>query len=163
MLILKFLKFCINNRIIPQHLYYLCSHNIKFTHSGTMRKYKRLTVTHSYKILRMELNDAFRTIHRARAGLFHLVRKISSCIPDNVCNTFFDKQKHGLYRFQLNERDRLKNKMEGLLVKQKNDLITQIKKINYYYHVTPNINHNNNKNTSKSFSLKPILKVLVIN
>jgi len=149
---IKFLKFCINNNIIPQHLCYLQSHNINLTNYCTIHKYKRLVNTHTeFKILRMELNDAFRTLHNSRSHIFCLSRKIFHCIPINICNSFMNRQERSLYQFYCNEKIRLNKKIKYLRKKDKKNSISKIKKINYCYYRDKKDNHLTNTQQFATF------------
>jgi len=135
---IKYLKFCIRSNIIPQHFYYLKAHNINFNHYTSIQKYKCLINTHAFKILRMEFNDAFRTLHSSRAQIFYLARKLSQCIPVNISNLFLKKQEQSLYHLFQKKRMRIDKKIEHLRNKDIKESVMAIKKINYYYSVTNN-------------------------
>jgi len=87
------------------------------------------------------LNDAFRALHGSKAHVFHLVRKISGCVSNNVCNSFFDKQEQSLYLFYQKEKNRVSKKMKGLLKKQTKDSISLAKNIRYYYYTPSNTSY----------------------
>jgi len=60
---IRFLKFCINNDIVPKHLYFLHRYNINnLTHYKTHNRYERLNYLHTMRTLEIELNDALRNI-----------------------------------------------------------------------------------------------------
>jgi len=94
---IKFLKFCVRNNIIPQHLYYFYQHNINLSYYGSIIRFERLKYSHTMKLLKIELNDAFRTLHRTQ--IFHLEKRLSQCIPTYIDNSFLEKQKQSLYCF----------------------------------------------------------------
>jgi len=93
------MKFCINNNIVPKHLYFLLRQTINLTHYSAVHKYERLSNLHTKRILRIELGDAFRAIHYSKAQILQLVRKMYNCIPIHTINSFFKKQEHSLYYF----------------------------------------------------------------
>jgi len=100
---IRFLKFCINNDIISKHLYFLHRHNINLTHYKTHNRYECLNHLHTMRTLRIELNDAFRNMHRSRAKIFHLVRKITQHIPTYINNS---KNKNNRFTIFIYMKDR---------------------------------------------------------
>jgi len=46
---IRFLKFCINNDIVPKHSYFLRRHNINLTRYKTHNRYERLNHLHYYE------------------------------------------------------------------------------------------------------------------
>jgi len=118
---IRFLKFCINNDIVPKHLYFLHRHNINLTHYKIHNRYERLNHLHAMRTLRIELNDVFRNMHSSRAQIFHLVRKITQHVPININNSFFKKQEQSLYYFYLHERQGIDKKISWLIKKQVRD------------------------------------------
>jgi len=81
--------------------------------------------------------------------IFYLARKLSLNIPNNISNSFLKKQELALNYFYQKERYRIDKKIEGLINKQKNDFITNIKNIKYFSHTQTNINN------IKQFSFSP--------
>jgi len=124
------MKFCVNNNIIPQHLRYIQRHIINLSHHGSIVKAERLRFAHTMKILKLELNDAFRTLHSSRRQVFHLAKKLSQCIPTRIGNSFVNKQEQSLCWFYQNERNRINKKMAYLKVKEHHESIKISKKSN---------------------------------
>jgi len=83
------------------------------------------------KLLRIELSDAFRTLHMSRTQIFHLAKSLSQCIPTHIGNSFLEKQEHSLHCFYQIERNKIDKKIIALKIKQKNDSIKNISKIKY--------------------------------
>jgi len=87
------------------------------------------------KILRIKLNDAYRSMHNSRVQILHLVKKITHCIPTFINNLFFKKQEQSLHYFYLHKRQNIDKKIRWLLKKKVNDSAHNIKTIIYYCHV----------------------------
>jgi len=155
----KFLKFCINNNIIPKHLYFLHRRNMNLSHHNAIHKYKSLNDLHTKRILRLELSDAFRGIQKLRDLIFQLVRRITNCIPIHIVNTFIKKQEHSLHYFHIQESQNTDKKIRWLLKKQARDLVNSIKTIKYYYNYTINNNppEHNEQPGEQPFSFNPPL------
>lgn len=54
---IKFIKFCIHNDIMPQHLQFIHNSKLNFSHFSLMSKFKHLKYTLTLHLLKMELND----------------------------------------------------------------------------------------------------------
>jgi len=65
---------CIYKNIVPKHLKYLRQHNNNLTHYRSLHRYERLDNIYFIRILRLELNDAFRNLHYSRFMILRLVR-----------------------------------------------------------------------------------------
>jgi len=156
---IKFLKFCINNNIVPKHLYFLHRHNMNLSHYSAIHKYKRLNDLHTRRVLRLELGDAFRVIQKSRGLIFQLVRRISNCIPIYIMNTFIKKQEQSLHYFHIRESQNTDKKIRWLLWKQARDSATSLKTIKYYYnHPINNIPSERNEQPGEQpFSFNPPL------
>jgi len=153
---IRFLKFCINNDIVPKHLYCIHQQNINLTCYKSIKRYERLNNLHTMRILRIELNDAFRKVHRSKFHILKLVKKITHCIPTYINNSFFDRQEQSLYHFYLQERNKIDKKIKWLLDKKDKDSTHNIKTIKYYYYgptnsVSPTLIAQN-----KQFSFSPL-------
>jgi len=111
---IRFLKFCINNNITPQHLYFLQRHNINLSYYDSIKKYESRRDTHIRKILKLELNDAFRTLHNSKLQVFHLAKELSRWIPTNIGNSFLFKQEQSLHFFQQSELIKINKKNQKL-------------------------------------------------
>jgi len=125
---IRFLKFCIEHNIVPQHLYRIQCHSINVTHYRSIKRYNNLKKYMVLKILKLELNEAFRTLHNSRRQVLHLGRQIASQVPGYIVNTFFYKQDKFLEEFYRKEENKLDKKMSWLIVKQNRELIDHINK-----------------------------------
>jgi len=132
---IRYLKFCINNDIVPRHLHFLHQHNINLTHYRALDRYRRLNDLHMMRILRIELNDAFRSIHSSRVQILHLVKKITHCIPTYINNSFFKKQEQSLHYFHQKERQSMDKKIRWLFERKAKDSVQNVRKIKYYCQV----------------------------
>jgi len=108
---IKFLKFCLEHNIVPQHLYQMQRHTINVTHYSSIKRYKRLKEYIMFKILKLELNDAFRTLHNSRRQVLHLGRQIANQVPGYIVDSFFYKQDRFLVEFFRKEENKLDKKM----------------------------------------------------
>jgi len=151
----RFLKFCINNDIVPKHLYFLHRHNINLTHYKTHNRYEHLNHLHAMRTLRIELNDAFRNMHSLRAQIFYLVRKITQdiLIYSYINNSFFKKQEQLLYHYYLHERQGINKKISWLIKKQVRDSVHKTKPIKYYCYVP---NSTETEQNAKHFSFSSL-------
>jgi len=155
----RFLKVCINKNIIPTHLKYLYKQNTNLTHYRSLYRYERLNNLHSNRILRLELNDAFRNLHHSRLMIFRLVKQITYCIPINITNTFFNSQEKTLYYFTLNERQHMDTKIRWLLKEKIKDSAQTIRTIKYYCQTADNSNNQITQQQEKQlFSLTPSIQ-----
>jgi len=149
---IKFLKFCIEQKLVPQHLYQIQRHNINFTHVESIRRYNRMKNQMLVRILKMELNEAFRTLHNSRRLILFFMRRIASQVPCYICDDFFHRQELSLKEFWRKEVNKLDKKMNWLISKRNKERSDHIKPIKYYCLHTKN---ENNNEKCLSFSFKP--------
>lgn len=114
---IKFIKFCIHNDIVPQHLQFIHNSKLNFSHFSVMSKFKHLKYIFILRLLKMELNDAFRSINHSQREILHLVRKISLHILTHITESFFAKQRQYLGSVNNYEFDKIDKKICWLLLK----------------------------------------------
>jgi len=129
---IKFLKFCLEQSIIPRHLCRFHNYKINITHPNSYKRYKKVKKHTINNILKIELNDSFRALHHSRTQILHLVRQISRHIPITICNSFFTKQDKYLRFFAEREKHSFDQKTKWLLEKSKKESIQHIKPVKYY-------------------------------
>jgi len=95
----KFLKHCIKCNIYPPHLYHFLDYNIHLNQHLSANKFNNMKKTFIISVLKMELNDAFRTLDSSHIQIFRLERKITQHIPFYICHLFFTKQEATLGMF----------------------------------------------------------------
>jgi len=159
---IKFLKFCIEHNIVPQHLYQIQRHNINVKHFESIKKYNRLKDCIMVKILKIELNEAFRNLHQAKREILQLARQIARHIPAYICDSFFEKQERFLHTFLQKEKKTIDKKIKWLHIKHRKNLIKHIKTIEYFCtynnnNLSTNKNNKNDKFEHPTYSLFPPL------
>jgi len=130
---IKFLKFCLEHNIVPQHLYQIQRHNINVTQFESIKKYNRLKDYIMFKILKIELNEAFRNLHQSTREILHLARQIARHIPTHIADSFFERQDRFLYTFLINQEKTIDKKIEWLHTKYSKKLIKHIYIYIYIY------------------------------
>jgi len=143
---IKFLKICIQRNLIPQHLKMIYNFNINIQHSSTNNKLMVLKRRTTNKVLQLELNDAHRSLHSSNTQTYHLVRKISRCIPVYLCNSFFKRQEYSLYQFARLEFRKIDKKINWLITKHNKDNLKLLKPIHYTYTYNHSCSTDNNGN-----------------
>jgi len=116
---IRFYKFCIENDIVPPHLYRLHNINVELQHENSKLRFNNLINSYIKKVLKLELSDTYRHINYAQSSLYKLERKIYRNLPVTIINAFFNRQNKGLFYYFKNEQYRMEKKMEWLLLKKK--------------------------------------------
>jgi len=129
-----FLKFCIQHNITPPHSYNIS--RTKFFLSDHRSKHKLNSLKRSFitKLIKIELNDAYRMFYSHKTESFHLVSRITKHLPFHTYKKFFRTQESSLFLLFQQEMDRLNNKMYWLLHKHKVNSNQDINAINYWAH-----------------------------
>lgn len=126
-----FLKGCLQSSIVPPHLtrfkfnphFYNCNSGEKFTY---------IQKTFIRRLIKLELNDAYKTVNDTRNRSFVLMRQISQHLPPYMCDTFFGKQELFFKNFMCDENIKIKKKFVSLSNNLKNNInVNNIKSINY--------------------------------
>jgi len=115
---ITFLKLCISCDIVPPHIQSSYKNLSGFDHRS---KHKLNLFRNRFvkKLLKIELNDAHRTFHRAQNENFHIVSKILNLLPFSVHTKFFRTQESNLFLRFRNENDRIHKKILWLKEKAK--------------------------------------------
>jgi len=108
------------------------------------------------RIIKLELNEAFRTLHNSRRLILQLMRQIASRVPCYICDDFFRRQEISLNEFWRKEVSKMDKKMSWLILKRNKERSENIKPINYSYIYTKN---ENNKEECLSISFKPAIQL----
>lgn len=86
-----FLKTCINNDLIPVHLYKLSHFDVNNPHTSSSRKVDKLKYNFVHKLLRIELQDAYKQLSHLKHKLFTNCRSIHCSLLDcgSLCKCIF--------------------------------------------------------------------------
>ena len=69
---IRFLKFCLQRKIVPTHLYRIHKFELKFFELHLWNKYYKLKNFFIYRMLNTELNDSYRLLHYSRIDMYFL-------------------------------------------------------------------------------------------
>jgi len=130
---IRFIKFCIQHEIIPSHLSGLQRFNVHLQDQKLKGKFNDIKISFEKRLLKIELNDAYRSINHFRNCFFHLARDITKNLPVKIANNFFDYQERNLYTFFIKDRNRIDKKCDWLIYKRDSTVNNNIKSVKYYW------------------------------
>jgi hypothetical protein len=130
---IRFIRTCINKNITPPHLNYIANHELEFFHFRSVHKFNYLNNQFILRILKTELNDAFRAVNHFQTQIFHLRKQISRHVPNNICESFFAKQTYTFQTQLQHEHNRLDNKLKWLMLRSRKRLLDNITPVQYCY------------------------------
>jgi len=82
------------------------------------RKLKHIKYVFATKLLKIELNDAYKTLNRAHIEIYRLVREISKHLPIYIYSNFFKRKESALHSLFIHEKYRILKKINNLIQKQ---------------------------------------------
>jgi len=151
---IRFIKFCIQNGVVPPHLFGVLNFNLHLRNHHSLMKFGGIKNSLIKRLLRIELNDAYRNINFYRNGLFHLARNITKHLPFNIARNFFDSRERSLHFFFNRERLRIDERCDWLVHKQTSAVNSKILPLKYYC-LSPSVmtSHTPSSPNNKKFSL----------
>lgn len=141
----RFLKTCLRNGYTPQHLQRFLNLNIHFSNYKSINKLTHLMKCFITRFLKVELNDAHRSVTFLKGHSLQLARRISNNLPADVRNSFFYTQSTALHNFSTTTYRKINNKLKWLDSKHRSHIENNIKEIHYSFHKVSNglSNHTN--------------------
>jgi len=130
---IRFIKFCIQHEITPSHLSGLQRFNVHLRDQRLLAKFNGIKISIEKRLLKIELNDAYRSINYFRNCLFRLARDIMKNLPLKIANNFFDYQERNLFTFFIRERNRIDKKCDWLIHRRNSFVSNNIKPVKYYW------------------------------
>lgn len=127
-----FLNKCLRHNVIPPHLNRLATYNADLHHFRSRSRFKFIVHRFVTTMIRIEIFDAHRVINLARDSNFRLLRYISHSVPIDILNRFFNKQSKSLRSYYRNEEERMNNKFDWLLNKQKKLALSKMDRVHYF-------------------------------
>jgi len=116
---IRFIKSCIQHEIVPSHLYKMQHFNLHLHDHTSKSKFKEIKNSFTKRLLRIELNDAHRSLNHSRNRIFHLVRTIMRNLPLGILQPFFDNHDSSLYLNFIREKQRIDDTLKWLIDRQK--------------------------------------------
>jgi len=92
-----FLKACIQHSIIPFHLQNIVKIKLNLFNHQSNIKLNHLRHNFALKLLKIELNDAYRSQNQSKMQIFRLVSKISRHLSEYIYMNFFKSQESSLF------------------------------------------------------------------
>jgi len=127
-----FLKVCIKYSIIPIHLQNITGNKLIISDHNCNRKLKHIRHVFATKLLKIKLNDAYKTLNRTHIEVYRLVKEISKHLPIYVYSNFFKRQESALHSLFAHEKHRIFKKINNLIQKQIYTDIKNTTSIQYY-------------------------------
>jgi len=153
-----FLKACIQNNIVPIHLQNIIGNKLIMSDHNCNRKIKHLRHVFATKILKIELNDAHKSLNSAKIEVCRLVREISKHLPVYLYSKFFRLQNSFLHFLFTNKKHKIFKKIDNLIQKQTHTAIKNTKSIRFHsWHSTQNnvLKTTNTTNNNNPLDLSP--------
>jgi len=130
---IRFIKFCIQHEIIPAHLNSILHLNVHLFDHKLKSKVNDIKINLANRLLKIEINDAHRSINYFRNRLFYLARNITKNLPLQITNKFFDYQERNLYTLFIRDRNRIDRRCNWLIYKRDSTANKNIKPLRYYW------------------------------
>jgi len=110
------------------------------------------------KILRIELNDTYKSLNKAKIETHRLVKEISKHLPFYLYNKFYRLQNSSLQFLFKSKKHKIFKKIDSLIQKQTLTSIKNTKNIHFHYwHSTQNnsLSETNTTNSNNALALPP--------
>lgn len=126
----KFLRDCHNYQVFPAHFNNnLNNSNVHFYSYNSVHDFKRIKINFLKKLLKLEIDDSYRTIEYNYNQVYTVTKQLINNIPESVCNSFFGRQSGPLYSFYHVTHNKFDKKFKSII--RNNSNILNIKPIRY--------------------------------
>lgn len=119
---IRFLKCCRRNGLIPCHLRHPFKNNILFRNVNSSHKLSKINNKFVNNIIRLELEDTYISINKARAEVNNIAYDLSLYLPFNITQQFFAGQDKRCQRLWLSKMKSMESKIEWMISERRVDI-----------------------------------------
>jgi len=131
---LDFLKHCHNNSMFPAHLLHISDSRFYFKNYKSIRNINKLLNNTKKKILKIEIFDLNRQLHKIKNEIKTLAENLSEFLPVYIWNDFYDKKNCLFSKYTCNIKEKNDRKYLWLLKRTDRERLSKIKNINFQVH-----------------------------
>ena len=139
---IKFIRKCIKHKLQPKHTNFRLLGGVNVFQPNSKKLLNNIKSTYILKILKIELKDAYLTLHKVNREMYKIQEELHSRLPDNLLRNFFDSQYYRNRKIWYIENTKIKNKIQRLISQQRIATNRSIKPVKI------KINSNNNNNVT---------------
>jgi len=144
----------LHTQIVPPHLYKMQYFNLHLHDYTSKSKFNEIKNSFTKRLLRIELNDAYRTLNHSRNWIFHLVCSITRSLPWRIFQPLFDNHDKNLYSMFIRGKQRIDKKLKWLKDRRNKLKNKNIKRIEYYWFPPDMITQNPDPQSSLTITWK---------